>query len=192
MVNETDQPYAYAGDDPVDEVDPMGLCNQGVINGYYPGPCATTAAQAQAAANYIQSHVSGGGFSFSAGLNSVAHVADNAATEVTSHWRGIAKVGIYTVAIAGGVTCAVATVGVCGTLAGTVVATLVGGAAEGVADHALDGCNQSVEGYFASAVEGSIQEVGFAVPEEIVFGGEAQHAVPAGLFRTAWNLFTSI
>ena len=189
QVTETEQPYSYVGDDPVNEIDPFGLCNSGVPNAYYPGLCAKTGAQALKAEAYIQNHVSGGGFSFSAGFGSVAHVADNTATEVTSHWRGIAKVGLYTVAIAGGITCAVATVGVCSGFAGTIAVTLVGGAAEGVAEHAIDGCNQSAEGYLASAGQGSIQEVGFAIPEEFVFGGEAQHAVPAGFFRTAWNLF---
>jgi hypothetical protein len=43
-----------------------------VANGYYPGPCATTAAQAQAAGKYIQSHVSGGGWSLTKALRAEA------------------------------------------------------------------------------------------------------------------------
>ncbi len=77
-LNETGQPYAFAGDDPVDQNDPLGLCNSGVANGYYPGACATTAAQSLAAAAYIESHVPSAGFSFSKGLDAVGHVAESA------------------------------------------------------------------------------------------------------------------
>jgi hypothetical protein len=56
----TGQAYAYAGDDPVNNVDPSGLCNSGVANGYYPGACATTGAEAMQAEAYIQGHAQGG------------------------------------------------------------------------------------------------------------------------------------
>jgi len=72
MVNETNEAYAYLGDDPVDGSDPLGLCNSGVANGYYPGPCATTAAESMAAAEYVQSHVSDGGWNLTQALHSEA------------------------------------------------------------------------------------------------------------------------
>ncbi len=179
----------FTNDDPLNATDPWGLCGRDGIIGYYPGGCATTAKASMAAGKYVESHVPTGGFSVSAGLRSVAHVAGNASTEVISHWRGITKVVIVATGIVGGITCTVATLGVCSTLAGSIAVTLIGGASEGVAEHALDGGNQTFEGYFASAGEGSLQEASFAIPEEFLFGGEAQHAVPAGFFRTAWNLF---
>jgi hypothetical protein len=59
----TDTAFTYAGNDPVDGFDPLGLCTT-QATGYYPGPCATTAAQVQKAAAYFQSHT-GGGWSWS-------------------------------------------------------------------------------------------------------------------------------
>jgi RHS repeat-associated protein len=71
-IAETDQAYAYAGDDPVDSSDPLGLCNSGVENGYYPGKCATNGPEAMAAGQYIASHASAGGFSITNGFEAVA------------------------------------------------------------------------------------------------------------------------
>jgi hypothetical protein len=80
----TGQPYAYAGDNPVNEVDPMGLCNSGVADGYYPGACATTAAESIAAGEYIQSHVSGGGWSLTQAVHSEADYLAGVANGVVS------------------------------------------------------------------------------------------------------------
>ena len=49
MVNLTGQPYAYTGDDPVNGVDPLGLCTVAGEGQLYAGPCATTGAEAIAA-----------------------------------------------------------------------------------------------------------------------------------------------
>jgi hypothetical protein len=68
----TGHSYAYAGDDPVNEVDPLGLCNNPNQIGYYPGACATTAAESLAAGAYIQSHSGGGGWSLSNATKAVA------------------------------------------------------------------------------------------------------------------------
>jgi hypothetical protein len=72
MVNETNQPYAYAGDDPVNIGDPLGLCNTPGVIGFYPGDCATNGPEAIAAGQYIASHSGGGGFSFTNGFKAVA------------------------------------------------------------------------------------------------------------------------
>jgi hypothetical protein len=53
-VDETEQPYAYTEDDPVNGVDPLGLCTTTEFGYLYAGPCATTGAQAIAAENGIQ------------------------------------------------------------------------------------------------------------------------------------------
>lgn len=83
-VAETGQAYAYVGDDPVDGSDPLGLCNSGVANGYYPGACATTGAEAMQAEAYIESHVQSGGFSISNGLKAVTDYGAGIADFVTS------------------------------------------------------------------------------------------------------------
>ena len=73
MVNQTNQPYLYAGDDPVNGVDPMGLCSM-YGSTIYPGPCATTATQALQDEAFIQAQAnfnSGQGFSVSKGLDAV-------------------------------------------------------------------------------------------------------------------------
>jgi hypothetical protein len=54
MVQETGQPYAYTGDDPVNGVDPLGLCTIPGEGQLYPGACATTGAEAIAAEQEIQ------------------------------------------------------------------------------------------------------------------------------------------
>jgi len=41
-VDETGQPYAYTGDNPVNEADPMGLCTDPQGNYLVPGPCDWT------------------------------------------------------------------------------------------------------------------------------------------------------
>jgi hypothetical protein len=84
MVDETGQAYAYVGDDPVNGADPLGLCNSEVANAYYPGPCATTAAGALKAESYIQSHVSGGGWSLTQAIHSEADYLAGVANGVVS------------------------------------------------------------------------------------------------------------
>jgi hypothetical protein len=84
MLNETDQAYAYAGDDPVDGVDPTGLCT--LPNGtYYPGNCASNGPQAIAAENWTQSQ--GGGWSLTQAvhseLNYLAGVGNGIVSTVT-------------------------------------------------------------------------------------------------------------
>jgi RHS repeat-associated protein len=54
LVDETRQPYAYTGDDPVNAVDPLGLCTIKGEGQLYPGACATTGAEAIAAEQEIQ------------------------------------------------------------------------------------------------------------------------------------------
>jgi RHS repeat-associated protein len=72
-VAETGQPYAYTGDDPVNGVDPLGLCTIKGEGQLYPGACATTGAEAIAAEQEIQAQAGGGGFSITNGLKALAN-----------------------------------------------------------------------------------------------------------------------
>jgi uncharacterized protein RhaS with RHS repeats len=76
-VAQTDQPYAYTGDDPVNGVDPLGLCSVPGEGQLYSGPCATTGAEAIAAEQKIQAASQGGGFSFSAGLSALENTGND-------------------------------------------------------------------------------------------------------------------
>jgi hypothetical protein len=73
MVVETNQAYAYAGDDPINSVDPLGLCNTPGVIGFYPGDCATNGPEAIAAGKYIESHAGSGGWSLTQALHSEAN-----------------------------------------------------------------------------------------------------------------------
>ncbi|HUC03956.1 MAG TPA: RHS repeat-associated core domain-containing protein, partial [Acidimicrobiales bacterium] len=73
LVDETGQPYAYTGDDPVNGVDPLGLCTVKGEGQLYPGACATTGAEAIAAEQEIQAQAGGGGFSITNGLKALAN-----------------------------------------------------------------------------------------------------------------------
>jgi RHS repeat-associated protein len=80
----TDTAYTYAGGDPVNDGDPTGLCNSGVANSYYPGPCASTAAETMAAAVYIQSHISSGGFDWGRAWDSLGNYGAGVANGIVS------------------------------------------------------------------------------------------------------------
>jgi hypothetical protein len=141
----------------------------------------------------LQGQKGGGGFSFSAGLSAVEHVGDNAVTEATSHWRGLAKIGIITVTVVGGAACVAATAGVCGAAAfsvggvelsgGAIAVGLGAGAGEGAADYALDCGDHTLGGYLSNAGFGALKDAAFAgAPEEFIFGGlgEGAHAAQLG------------
>jgi len=83
MVAETGQPYAYTGDDPVNGVDPLGLCTIAGEGQLYAGPCATTGAEAIAAERGIQAQAQGG-FSITNGLKAVADYGAAIGNVVTS------------------------------------------------------------------------------------------------------------
>jgi hypothetical protein len=169
MVAQTGQPYAFTGGDPLNEVDPLGL------SWYNPSWAHKVIHKVAHVADKVR--------------HATAHIAKNAVTEVNSHWRGLAHGALVGTAIVGGIACAVATAGVCGAMAGALTVTLAGGAVEGVAAHALDGDNQTLEGYLASAGTGSLQEASSLIPEELFFGAEARHATPMGFVPTLRNLF---
>jgi RHS repeat-associated protein len=89
-------------------------------------------------------------------LSDIAEVATNAATEVTSHWHGLAKIGIAAVVVVGGSACVLATAGICGAAAfgvgsveisgGAVALGFAAGAAEGQLTMRLIVVNTHLEG----------------------------------------------
>jgi hypothetical protein len=83
MVNETGQPYAYTGDDPVNAVDPLGLCStQGSF--LVPGACHWTShSWVTQTENTLQGQ-KGGGFSITNGLKAVADYGAAIGSVVTS------------------------------------------------------------------------------------------------------------
>jgi hypothetical protein len=177
-VAESGQPYAFTGDDPLNATDPLGL------SGQYISP-SLAKYDLKCHGHPHRKGCSGPGF-----FGTLAGLAKSTFHTVAKHWRGIVHVTIVVTAIAGGVTCALATGGVCGTFLGAGLVTLSGGAVEGVAGHALDGSNQTLEGYLSSAGQGSLQEASFALPEEIFFGAEGAHAQPnVGFVQTLRHLF---
>jgi RHS repeat-associated protein len=85
LVDETGQPYAYTGDDPVNGTDPSGLCN--LPSGAYlvPGACHwTSSSWALQTEATIEAQGHSGGFSISRGLEGVADFGEGAANSVVS------------------------------------------------------------------------------------------------------------
>ena len=80
----TDTAYTYAGDDPVNRSDPLGLCNTPGAVDYYPGACATTGPESIAAGQYIQSHVGNSGFNIINGLKADVDYAAGIANAAVS------------------------------------------------------------------------------------------------------------
>jgi hypothetical protein len=101
LVAVTGQSYAYTGDDPVNGVDPMGLCTIPGEGQLYPGACATTGAEAIAAEQEIQAQAQGGGFSISKGLDAVEGAASDVGHFVATHKTAIAEVAVGVVIVVG-------------------------------------------------------------------------------------------
>ena len=172
QVATTLQPYSYVGNNPVNARDPDGTCVPGL--GFL---CKAVHVAAHAAD--VTRHAA-------------AHVVDNGVTEATSHWRGLAKIGIVTVTVVGGSACALATAGLCGAAAfsvggielsgGAIAAGVVVGAGAGAADYALDTESHSLTGYASAAARGAAEDAAISgAPEELVFGEWAQGAHSAQL-----------
>jgi RHS repeat-associated protein len=83
MVDATGQPYAYAGDNPIDGVDPLGLCStQGSF--LVPGACQWTSKSWVAQTESTLQGQKGGGFSITNGLKAVADYGAAIGNVVTS------------------------------------------------------------------------------------------------------------
>jgi len=165
-VAQTDQPYEFTNDDPLNTEDPLGL--QGSA-----GIAAETKYREQVAAK-CDGHPDANGCR---GLDI---------------GKDLLKAAIITTAIVGGAACVVATAGICGAAAftvggielsgGAIAVGVTTGAAEGAADYALDSGKHSVSGYFTNAAEGAgIDALFVGAPEEAVFGGLGNGAHAAEL-----------
>jgi RHS repeat-associated protein len=95
LVDQTNQPYLFVNDNPLNTADPLGLCGRGT--GYYPGACATTAKRSIAAEKYIESHVPSRGFSFSGGISAVVNVGQVAVSGLDSVRHAISTADDYIV-----------------------------------------------------------------------------------------------
>jgi hypothetical protein len=83
MVDTTGQPYAYAGDNPIDGVDPLGLCStQGSF--LVPGACHWTSKSWVTQTESTLQGQKGGGFSITNGLKAVADYGAAIGNVVTS------------------------------------------------------------------------------------------------------------
>jgi hypothetical protein len=129
-------------------------------------------------------------------ISDITEVSHDAVTEVTSHWRGLAKIGLAAVVVVGGSACVLATAGICGAAAfpiggvevsgGAIALGFVAGTAEGAADYALDCGQHTLGGYLSGAAKGGLLDAVFAgIPEEAVFGdaGAGAHAYPLNYFE---------
>jgi hypothetical protein len=106
---------------------------------------------------------------------------------VSSHWRGLAKIGVTAVTVVIGSACVAAIAGACGALAfslgavelsgGAIAIGLTAGSIEGVVDYSLDAGGHHVTGYLSAAGLGAIMDaVTAGIPEEFIFGGQGQGA----------------
>jgi hypothetical protein len=81
--DETGQPYAYTGDDPVNGVDPLGLCSSDGIF-LIPGACHFGSKSWVSQAESTLQFQKGGGFSITNGLKAVADYGTAIGNVVTS------------------------------------------------------------------------------------------------------------
>jgi hypothetical protein len=134
-------------------------------------------------------------------IHEAAHVNDNLGTELSSHWRGLAKIAITAAVVVAGSACVAATAGVCGAVAfslggielsgGAIAVGTALGAGTGAADYAIDGRRHTVGGYLSAAGFGAARDaVFFGLPEEAIFGGlgEGSHAAQNGFCQSLANL----
>jgi hypothetical protein len=152
MVNETQQPYFYAGDDPVNGVDPMGLWGWNLFS--------DASQLLNDATTEVTSHWRG--------LTKIAILA-------------VVVVGTSACVLATAGICGAAafTVGGFEVSGGAIAVGFAAGAGEGAIDYTISCEPHTLEGYFQSAAIGGAEDAVFAgIPEEVLFGntGRGLHA----------------
>ena len=83
-MEQTGQPYAYTGDDPVNAVDPLGLCSDSGGTFLVPGACDWTSKSWVSQTESTLQGQKGGGFSITNGLKAVADYGAAIGNVVTS------------------------------------------------------------------------------------------------------------
>jgi hypothetical protein len=159
-VAQTDQPYVFTNDDPLNFEDPLGM-----------EALKSVVLQEDAAAKRCKDNPKASGCQ---GLDI---------------GKDLLKAAIITVVVVGGAACVAATAGVCGAAAftvggfelsgGAIAVGVATGAAEGAANYALDPGTHTATGFLKNAAVGAgIDAIFVGAPEEAVFGnlGSGAHA----------------
>jgi RHS repeat-associated protein len=159
-VAQTDQPYVFTNDDPLNLEDPLGM-----------EALKSVVLQEDAAAKRCKDNPKASGCQ---GLDI---------------GKDLLKAAIITVVVVGGAACVAATAGVCGAAAftvggfelsgGAIAVGVATGAAEGAANYTLDPGTHTVTGFLKNAAVGAgIDAIFVGAPEEAVFGnlGSGAHA----------------
>ncbi len=144
LVDETGQPYAYTGDNPVNDTDPLGLCSTSGGTFLVSGACDwTSKSWVNQTENTLQSQ-KGGGFSLTNGLKAVADYGAGIGNVVVS----TATLGHVQIAAP---YCGFGWASDTGTIFGTLAIGILGGGA-GAADEVATGA-KTVEEVEAEATE---------------------------------------
>jgi hypothetical protein len=155
-VAQTDQPYVFTNDDPLNSADPLGLSGGPVVFGK---PCTKDC----------------GGNPFEGIIKHWRGLAKIAV--ITVSIVGGAACVMATVGVCGAAAFSIGSVEISG---GALAVGAASGAASGASDYGLDSGRHTLSGYFTSAGEGSLKDaVYFGIPEEVLFGGlgRGAHAV---------------
>jgi hypothetical protein len=166
MVNETNQPYVYVGDDPVNGVDRNG---DGGYGAYWDEQWASSSA------DYCHQ------FSGDCQWGSIP-------------WRGIVQVAIYATGVIAIATCTVATEGLCGLVVGAAefpIGSFIGGGliggGEGLVHYASESTCHTGSGYLQAIEDGSVIGIGEGAVDELIpatGGAPGVHQLPAGWLDT--------
>ena len=178
------QPYAYAGDDPVNSVDQMGL-------GPNPSQCNPNDVQYHACMAAVRDDRAKGRYLFSF----VVRLTKRA----WARRREVLRDALVTTGMAAAIVCTLATDGICGLAIAelpvgelTVAATV--GAVSNAAEYSLSKTHHSLTGYITSAAKGSA--VGIILSALPTVGGvvwpAGEHAIPVGFFGTLRNIVSAI
>jgi hypothetical protein len=180
-VAETGQPYAYTGDDPLNATDPLGLC-------WSPIGCGAL----KRATHDIRKVAHKAVHVADVVRHTTAHLANNAATEVKSHWRGELQIVGTVAAVASAATGvgALADVGVLGLDASTTATvSTVTGLVSSAADlpTCISGDRASCAGAALGGVAGIGSGISSVLDEGLLSGLVGAKAFGLGLGGLAWD-----